>query len=65
MKEKTALVGAWVNPEIHSRLSDLASKNERSVSAEMRVALTAHLERAGGSASAEPPSAAEREATAV
>jgi hypothetical protein len=38
-------IGAYVEPAQRDRLVELARSRERSVSAEFRLALTAHLER--------------------
>jgi predicted transcriptional regulator len=55
LKESTATagrvpMGAYVDNEQHERLAELAATNERSLSAEVRLALREHLERelAGG-----------------
>jgi predicted transcriptional regulator len=41
----TEYVGAYVPPELRAGLGELARRNERTVSAELRRAIAAHLER--------------------
>jgi hypothetical protein len=41
------LVSAWVDRRLSDRLSSFARENERSVSAELRIAIRERLERAG------------------
>ena len=38
-------MGAYVDRDQHRRLAELAERNERSLSAEMRLALREHIER--------------------
>lgn len=51
-------VSAWVDPPLAGRLARLARQNERSVSAEARLAIRRHLAEA-------EPKTAERETTAA
>jgi len=41
----TVFTGAQVSADVHRRLHELAERNERSVAAEIRLALREHLER--------------------
>ena len=42
-----AHVNAWIDPRDHERLVELAQRNDRSISAELRRAIAAHVERDG------------------
>ena len=42
---KRVPMGAYVDREQHRRLAELAERNERSLSAEMRLAQREHIER--------------------
>jgi len=42
---KRVPMGAYVDREQHRQLAELAEQNERSLSAEVRLALREHLER--------------------
>ena len=46
--ENRKLVNAWVDPGDAERLDDVARAADRSRSAELRLAIRAHLERADG-----------------
>jgi len=41
---KTTYVGAWLEPELRLGLNESARLNERSLSAEVRLAIRRHLE---------------------
>ena len=43
MNRKKAMIGFEIPDQDKKRLTDLAAKNNRSVSAEMRIALARHL----------------------
>lgn len=43
MRKKPAMIGFEIPDQDKKRLADLAAKNGRSVSAEMRIALARHL----------------------
>jgi predicted transcriptional regulator len=45
-------MGAYVDREQHQRLAALAERNERSLSAEVRLALREHIEREAEEATA-------------
>jgi predicted transcriptional regulator len=45
--ETRRLVNTWVEPELVERLDDVARAADRSRSAELRIAIRAHIERAG------------------
>ena len=47
-----AYVSAWVDPELRRELDELADANDRSRSAEIRLAIVAHVQ--GAAASLEP-----------
>jgi hypothetical protein len=46
MRSRTAFVSVYVEPALKSRLERLAAKNERSLSAQIRLMLTRSLEEA-------------------
>ena len=48
-KNDKVLVGAQVRVEVADRLTDLARRNDRSVAAELRIAIANHLSWAEGS----------------
>jgi plasmid stability protein len=48
MRKKPSMIGFEIPDADKKRLADLAAKNGRSVSAEMRIALARHLKAKGG-----------------
>jgi predicted transcriptional regulator len=45
LNDRTGFVGAWVDPDLIRRLDERAHQQERTRSAEIRLALRRHVER--------------------
>lgn len=43
MKEKQTFIGTKIPAEQHKKLSSLAAKNQRSIGAEIRIAIENHM----------------------